>query len=79
TPNTAVATIDSASGVLVGVAAGGPLTARASFASCSATADTTVSVAQVSSISLVPPPALVSDSLIVGNTQPFTVLAEFND
>lgn len=79
TPNTAVATIDPASGVLVGVAAGGPLTARASFASCSATADTTVSVAQVNSLSLVPPPALVSDSLIVGNTQPFTVLAEFND
>jgi len=79
TPNTAVATIDPASGVIVGVAPGGPLTARVSFASCDVTADTTISVAPISSISLVPPAALVSDPLIVGNTQPYTVLAEFND
>lgn len=78
-PNTEVATIDPASGVIVGVAPGGPLTARVSFASCSVTADTTISVAPITAITMVPPPALVSDPLIVGNTQPFTVLADFGD
>ncbi len=79
TPNTAVATIEPTGGVVVGVAAGGPLTARASFASCPLTAETTISVVPITSISMVLPAALASDSLIVGNTQPFTVLADFGD
>lgn len=79
TPNTAVATIDPASGVIVGVAAGDPLIARVSFASCASTVDTTITVAPITAITMVPPPALVSDPLIVGNTQPFTVLADFGD
>ena len=79
TPNTAVATIDPASGVIVGVAPGDPLIARVSFASCSNTVDTAITVAPISSISLVAPAALATDPLIVGNTQPFTVLANFTD
>ncbi|WP_293393569.1 hypothetical protein [Nevskia sp.] len=79
TPNTAVATIDPASGVIVGVAPGDPLTARVSFASCSSTVDTAITVAPITAITMVPPPALATDPLIVGNTQPFTVLADFGD
>lgn len=79
TPNTAVATIDPASGVIVGVAAGDPLIARVSFASCASTVDTAITVAPITAITMVPPPALATDPLIVGNTQPFTVLADFGD
>lgn len=79
TPNTAVAAINPTSGLIVGVAPGEPLIARASFASCEFTAETTISVSQISSISLVAPAALATDPLIVGNSLPFTVLANFVD
>ena len=77
TPNTAVATIDAVSGVVSGVAAGGPMTARASFSSCSLSATTTVSVAPVQSISITP--EYGTDNLIVGNSERMSVFADFGN
>lgn len=76
-PNTAIATIDAGSGVVTGVAAGGPLVARASFAPCALSASTSVSVAPVQALSIVP--EFGTANLIVPNSEAFTVLADFGD
>lgn len=52
TPNTAVATIGELTGLISGVAAGGPLTARARIPGCGLTADATVNVANLQSLAL---------------------------
>ena len=67
TPNTAVATIDSISGTLTGVAAGSGLTARASFPGCSLTADSAVTVANLQSLA-VTRQLTADDQLVVGST-----------
>lgn len=76
-PNTAVATIGPASGLISGIGAGGPLTARASFPACSLSAATSVTVAPVQSISITP--EFGSSNLIVGNSELFTVRADFGN
>lgn len=66
-PNTAVATIDSISGTMTGVAAGTGLTARASFPGCSLTADAAVTVANLQSLA-VTRQLTADDQLVVGST-----------
>lgn len=51
-PNADVATISSASGTITGVAAGNPLTARASLPGCTLSADASVTVANLQSLAL---------------------------
>lgn len=77
TPNDAVATINPTSGLILGVAAGGPLTATAKFAPCSLTASTSVSVSPVTALSVVP--EFGTDPLYLGNTERFRVLADFGN
>lgn len=67
TPNTAVATIDSLSGTISGVATGSGLTARASFPGCPLTADSAVTVANLQSLA-VARELTADDQLVVGST-----------
>lgn len=76
-PDTTVATISATTGVVIGVAAGGPLVARASFSPCTLSASTSVSVAPIQSISIVP--EFASANLFVGTSELFRVLADFGD
>lgn len=76
-PNTAVATIDAGSGTVTGVAAGGPLVARASFSPCALTAAMNVSVAPVQALSIVP--EFGNANLIVPNSELFSVYADFGN
>ncbi|GAC1629020.1 MAG: hypothetical protein NVS9B10_19660 [Nevskia sp.] len=76
-PNTAVATIDPGSGLITGVAAGGPLVARAKFSPCSLSASTSVSVVPVQSISITP--EFGSDNLFLGNSERMSVFANFGN
>lgn len=81
TPDTAVATIDGNSGVVVGVAApavaGTPLIARVAFRTCDLTFDAAVTVAPLTALSI--SRQFGSDPLITGNTESFTVLGDFGD
>lgn len=76
TPNTAVATIDPVNGLVVGVAAGGPLTARANFP-CPQTATVDINVLPIRAIAI--QPEFGADPLVVGNTEHVNVLADFGN
>ena len=77
TPDATIATIDAATGFVTAVAAGGPLVARASFPTCSLTASTNVTVANIRSISI--QPEFGAANLFVGNSERVNVLADFGN
>lgn len=77
TPDITIATIDATSGLVTGVAAGGPLVAQASFQTCSLTANTNVTVANIQSISI--QPEFGAANLFVGNSERVNVLADFGN
>lgn len=68
TPNSTVATIDSAAGTVTGVAVGSGLTARARIPACGLTADVPVTVATLQSLALTREFGAV-DTLIVGTSE----------
>jgi hypothetical protein len=79
TPNDAVAKIESTTGVVTAVAAGGPLNAKASFTACEIAPTAEIKVKQIQSLSLQrefnPPPS----ELVKGTTEIFKVIATFDD
>jgi len=81
TPNTAVATISPSAGVVAGFSSGGPLVARADFQACGVSARTSVSVANIQSISLAPEFTSngAADNLFLLNSERIRVLADFGN
>jgi hypothetical protein len=68
-PNTAIATIDSATGIVTGVAAGSGLVAQAQFASCGQTASANIEVSPLQSLALYREFGSSNTNLIVGTTE----------
>jgi hypothetical protein len=82
-PDNGVATVTNtspatASGIVQGIATGGPLTLRAVFPSCTLTAATSISIANITAVS-VQPEFTGNPNLIVGNTEKFFAYADFGN
>jgi len=79
--NDAVATIAAGTGNVTGIAAGGPLTARASFPACDITVSTPVSILPIQGITI--EPEFTSNGLpaqlVVSNAERFRVLANLGN
>ncbi len=86
-PNDGEATINSNTGVITAITAGAPLIAVVGFDSCTYTASTQVTVANITSISMTPEfagdptavPPVPQPQLVVGNTEKVNVYAQLDN